>query len=366
MLLVTIGLWYKEERMNIVIRKRITKALALILLVFAVGTSGFYLLLDDLTFIDSLYLTVVTLATVGYGDFSPHVNMPPDGNPYLIKFFAIFIILFGMSALLYGIGVMTEYIVSGELLDERRRKSMQKLIASLRNHYIICGVGETSLYMMQELEKTERPFVVIEKSGERIRQIQNQFDELLYIQGDATHDEILDQAGLEHAAGVITSLPDEKDNLFVVMSLSQKKRERGFTFRIAAKCTNFEKMAPKIQSAGADCVISPEYISGRRMISEMFRPSVTTFLDRMLKDDRAVMRVEEVTVSPDSSLAGKSLRETRISTRVGLLITAVRKGGKGEFIHNPTADQAIEEGDVLIAIGAMDNIVALRKLARGR
>jgi voltage-gated potassium channel len=347
-------------------RKGIVRALALILLVFAVGTTGFYVLLDGLTVIDSLYLTVVTLATVGYGDFTPHLNMPPEGNPYLIKFFAIFIILFGMSALLYGIGVMTEYIVSGELLGERRRKGMQKLIASLRNHYIICGAGETSVNMMQELEKTQRPFMVIEKSEERIRQILNQFNELLYLQGDATHDEILEQAGLEHAAGVIASLPDEKDNLFVVMSLSQKKRERGFTFRIAAKCTNFEKMSPKIQSAGANCVISPEYISGRRMISEMFRPSVTTFLDRMLKDDRAVTRVEEVTVSPDSSLVGKSLRETRIRTRSGLLIAAIRKGGKGEFIYNPTAEQVIEENDVLIAMGAMGNIAALRKLARGR
>lgn len=352
--------------MNRIIRTRIAKALLLILLVFGVGTTGFYVLLDGLTVIDSLYLTIVTLATVGYGDFSPHMNMPPGGNPYLIKFFAIFIILFGMSALLYGIGVMTEYIVSGELLGERRRKRMQKSIASLHSHYIICGAGETSVYMMQELEKTKRPFVVIEKSEERIQHILNQFDELLYIQGDATHEETLEQAGLEHATGVISSLPDEKDNLLVVMSLSQKKREHGFTFRIAAKIKHVEKMAPKIKSAGADCVISPEYISGRRMISEMFRPSVTTFLDRMLNDDRAVMRVEEVMVSPDSSFAGKNLRETRISNKVGLLIVAVRKDGRGTFILNPTAEQVIEEGDVLIAMGAMDNIAALRKLAGGR
>lgn len=125
-------------------------------------------------------------------------------------------------------------------------------------------------------------------------------------------------------------------------------------------------MAPKITSAGADCVISPEYISGKRMISEMFRPSVTTFLDRMLRDNRAVTRVEEVTVSSDSSLSGKSLREARISTRIGLLVAAIRKGEKGAFIYNPTAEQVIDEGDVLIVIGAMANIGALRKVAQGR
>jgi voltage-gated potassium channel len=350
--------------MNILIRKRITKALLLIMSVFAVGTIGFYYLLDGLTFIDSLYLTVITLATVGYGDFTPHTNMPPGGNPYIIKLFAIFIILFGMSALLYGISVMTEYIVSGEMLGERRRKRMQNLISALRGHYIICGAGETSIYMIQELKKTERPFVVIEKSEERICQVLEQFADLLYIQGDATHDEILQQAGLEQTTGVIAALPDEKDNLFVVMSLSQKKKEHGYQFRIAAKVTHFEKMAPKIRSAGADCVISYEYISGRRMVSEMFRPSVTTFLDRMLKDDRAVMRIEEVMVAPGSVIAGATLKDVRIPERTGLVIVAVRKGGIGGFIHNPGAGQKIDTGDILITMGAMDKIHALRKLSQ--
>jgi len=350
--------------MNILIRKRITKALLLILLVFAVGTIGFYHLLDGLTFIDSLYLTVVTLATVGYGDFSPHANMPLGGNPYIIKFFAIFIILFGMSALIYGIGVMTEYIVSGEMLHERRRKRMQKLISALHSHYIICGAGETSAYMMQELEKTARPFVVIEKSEERIQELLEKFDNLLYIQGDATHDEIIQQARLEQTAGVIVALPDEKDNLFIVMSLSQKKKDSDSQFRIGAKVTHLEKMAPKLRSAGADYVISPEHISSRRMVSEMFRPSVTTFLDRMLKDDRAVMRFEEVTVAPGSAFAGKTLRDIRIPEKIGLVIVAVRKGGTGGFIHNPGAGQNIEAGDVLITMGAIYKINALRKLSQ--
>jgi len=352
--------------MNILIRKRITKALLLILLVFAIGTIGFYYLLDDLTFLDSFYLTVVTLATVGYGDFTPHTNMPSGGNPYIIKFFAIFIILFGMSALLYGIGVMTEYIVSGEMLSERRKKRMQKLISALRDHYIICGAGETSFYMMQELENTARPFVVIEKSEERIQELLEQFENLLYIKGDATHDEIIQQAGLDHTAGVIASLPDEKDNLFVVMSLSQEKKDSGSQFKIGAKVTHLEKMAPKLKSAGADYVISPEYISSRRMVSEMFRPAVTTFLDRMLKDDRAVMRFEEVTVSPGSAIAGKTLKDSRIPGKTGLVIVSVRKGGTGGFIYNPGAEQKIEEGDVLITMGAIHNINVLRKLSQGK
>jgi len=352
--------------MDILIRKRITGALLLVLSVFAVGTSGFYLLLDGLSFIDSLYLTVITLTTVGYGDFTPHANMPPDGNPYLIKLFAIFVILVGMGSVLYFLSVVTEYLVSGDVIRRRRERRMQKLISSLRNHYIICGAGRAGVYMMQELKATVRPFVVIERSEERIREVLAEFDNLLYIQGDATQDEIMEQAGLEHAAGIMAALPDEKDNLFVVMSLSQYRKENSKRFRIGAKVEHFQKMAPKIRSAGADCVISPERISSRRLISEMFRPSVTTFLDRMLKDDRAVMRIEEITISPGSLLAGTTLRESQIPEKTGLLIVAVRKGGIGGFIQNPDAGQEIDAGDVLICMGPMDKIFALRKIAQGK
>jgi voltage-gated potassium channel len=186
----------------------------------------------------------------------------------------------------------------------------------------------------------------------------------LYIKGDATHDEIIQQAGLDKTVGVIAALPDEKDNLFVTMSLSQKKKDTDRQFRIGAKVTHLGKMAPKLRSAGADYVISPEHISSRRMVSEMFRPAVTTFLDRMLKDDRAVMRFEEVTVAPGSTIAGKTLKDSHIPVKAGLVIVAVRKGGTGGFIYNPGADQKIDEGDVLIAMGAIHKINVLRKLSQ--
>lgn len=193
-----------------------------------------------------------------------------------------------------------------------------------------------------------------------------EFDDLLYIQGDSTQDEIMEQAGAKHAAGIMAALPDEKDNLFVVMSLSHYRKEHDKRFRIGTKVEHFKKMAPKMRSAGADCVISPERISSLRMISEMFRPSVTTFLDRMLKDDRTVLRFEEVTISPDSVFAGRTLREARIPEKTGLLIVALRKNGIGGFIQNPEAGQEIDAGDVLICMGPMDKIFTLRKIAQGK
>ena len=351
--------------MDELIRKRIIKALLLVLTVFAIGTIGFYLLLDNLKLIDALYLTVVTLATVGYGDFSPHINMPPNGNPYVIKLFAILIILVGMGSVLYGLSVFTEYLVSGDLARRRNEKRMSKLISSLKDHYIVCGGGRSGYYIMQELKKTLRPFIVIEKSEERIMELQQEFNDLLFIKGDATQDDTIDQAGIENASGIIAVLPDEKDNLFIVMSMAQKKSKLDNRLRIAAKVENFRKMAPKMENAGADCIISPELISSRRMVSEMFRPSVTTFLDRMLNDDRAVIRVEEITVSDNSDLAGKTIKEAHIIERTGLLVVAIRKGAAGKFISNPGPEQTIEPNDVLISMGEMDKIITLRRLGEG-
>ncbi len=348
--------------METLIKKRIGKALLLFFSVFAIGTIGFYSLLDNLTLIDALYLTIITLTTVGYGDFSPHNNMPADGNPYFIKLFAIVIILVGMGSVLYVLSVITEYIVSGELTRQRNEKRMEKMISSLKNHYLLCGGGYSGFYIMQELRSTLRPFVLIEKSEERLKELVSDFKDLMYIQGDATNDYVIEQAGLKYSTGIIAALPDEKDNLFIVMSIAHKKGELSDRFRIAAKVENLEKMGPKMKSAGADYIISPQRISSRRMVSEMFRPSVTTFLDRMLNDENNVIRVEEVTIRPGSEIVGKTLKEARIPEKTGLLIAAIRKEGAESFITNPGADQVFDPYDVLIIMGAIDDIIKLREI----
>jgi voltage-gated potassium channel len=344
--------------------RRLSKALIVICLFFLVGTFGFHWLLD-ISYIDAFYLTVITLSTVGYGDISPHSSMPPDGNPYVIKIFSALIILVGMGALLYAVGIVTEYLMLGEFGKMRRRKRMQKRIAELRGHYILCGAGETGLYIIGELEKTERKFVVIEKSEERTSELLVKFPDLLSIHGDATDDKNLALAGLSYAAGIVLVLRDEKDNLFITVAVSQKRKDCREGLKIVTKVTSMEKTGPKLRCAGADIVISPAFISGKRMVSEMFRPAATTFLDRMLRDGRAVMRIEEVTVAQRSSLANHTLKEARIPFKVGLIIVAVKKPSEEEFTCNPGADTLLQAGDVLIAMGAMPMIVKLRKLAQG-
>lgn len=348
--------------MNYNIRKRILFSIYLIAGVFGAGSIGFYVLLK-LPFIECLYLTVVMLTTVGFGDISPLSNMPPDGNKYLILSYTILLLIFGISTFLYAIGIVTEYIVSGEMIKSRRQVRMQQLIAKLENHFIICGGGETGYYIMNELLQTDRQFVLIEKSQERIDNLLNLIPNLHYITGDATADANFDKAGLSRAKGIILTLPDEKDNLFCVISLMQKKDSCKNQFTIAAKVTNWEKTSAKLESAGADIVICPHYISGKRMVSEMFRPSLTTFLDRMLRDKTAIMRVEEITLNAGCQLIGKKLSESHIRENTGLVIIAIRKSQTQDVIYVPEADLTLEQEDTLITIGDMEKIKLLRKIA---
>ncbi len=347
------------------IRKRMLKAVSLIIVIFLIGTLGFKFFLTPMSLLDSFYLTVVTLTTVGYGDISPHTNMPPDANPYAVKLFTVTLILFSMGALLNAVGIVTEYIVSGELKKENYRKKMQKKILKLSGHFIICGGNETGLTIMDEMVKTNRSCVLIEESEEIINNLQSRFKDMLFIHGTAMEDENLRFAGIDKASGIITTLPDEKDNMMVVISANQERVSSNRNLKIAAKVDNFKRMSPKLKAVGADYVISPNYIGGRRMVSEMFTPSVTTFLDRMLRDRKAVIRFEEAIVTESSSLNGLTLLQSQIPKKTGLLVLAIRKYDTTNFIYCPKADMKLETGDAIIVIGETKKIGLLKNILKG-
>ncbi|MBN1256258.1 MAG: potassium channel protein [Planctomycetes bacterium] len=345
-------------------RQRIYRALLVILGVVAIGTFGFYFLLDDLSLMHTFYLTVITLATIGYGDINPIDNMPADGNPYLVMGFTVFLAILGLSTFFYSIGIVTEYIISGEMAIQRREKRMQTRINKLNHHYIICGCGETGAYAAEELAKTGRDFVMLEISKDRLWELIKLYDNLHYVRGDATHDDNLEAAGLARCAGIILSLPDEKENLFMVVSLNLYRREHKKDFRIAASVEHGETTGFKLKQAGADVVICPDFLSGRRMLSEMFRPKIRSFLDRMVFDKRAVMRVEEAPIPTGSPFSGLTLRDAKIGQMTGLVVIALFKGETNSFIFSPKADTVIEVGDALIAMGDMVQIQQLRRMAQ--
>ncbi len=198
------------------IPRRLTNTLMLFLIVCLVGTLGyFYLAKGSASFIDCLYMTVITLTGVGYGEIVDLAHLPYG------RVFTMVLIVFGMSVILYAISAVTEFIVEGHMRNVLWRRRMTKLIAMLEKHFIVCGAGETSRYIINELAAARRPFVIVEHDRSRIDRLCEEFPSVPFVEGDAHDDEVLLEAGIERAAGLIAALPDDKDNLFVTVTAKQ-------------------------------------------------------------------------------------------------------------------------------------------------
>ncbi len=331
--------------------RKFSRLLLILGLVFAVGVAG-YMLLGGLgtgetwSFLDALYMTVITLATVGYGE--THA-LGTAG-----RIFTIFLILGGMTVVSYGVITITTLIAEGELQRILRRGRMDNDISKLKDHFIVCGAGELGRHILQELQNTRRPFVLIDSSAESVKKLG--LGDVLFIEGDASEDAILQQAGIVKAKGIFCALPDDKDNLFVVLTARELNKE----VRIITKCIEDES-EQKFFRAGADKTISTNKIGGLRMTSEMLRPAVATFLDFMLRDKKNI-RFEDVEIGA-GGVAGKTLAETALHDRTGAMVVAI-KSRDGEIVYNPKGNTKIEANCVLVALGGVEQIEALRALVK--
>ncbi len=293
-------------------------------------------------------MTVVSLTTVGYGEIIEITGNIPA------QIFTMILITFGMGIILYSISTLTAIIIEGELTGILRKKKMIKQIQKLKNHIIVCGGGETGRPVLVELAKNKEFFVLIEKDEENIERCKS-IENLLYIQGDATEDENLMTAGIKNASGIIVALPSDKDNLYVTMTARMLNKE----IRIVSKMID-QNLAPKLKMAGANRVVSPNTIGALRMASEMIRPTVVDFLDSMLRSNRGNLRIHQITVSEDSGLIEKNIRESGINDKYGLLVLATKHKNK-EIEFNPSPDQILTKGMTLIVMGEVDNIAKARK-----
>ncbi len=333
-------------------KKRLLVSLTIFLFVFVLGVSGFMILGGPgTTLLDSVYMTVITLSTIGYGE-----TIDTSHNPAARIFNIVFIIL-SLSTIAYAVSSITAFVVEGELKDILGRRKMDKEIARLRDHYIICGGDETAATIVRELIATQKPFVVIELEKAKIDKLAA-LGPVLAVQGDATEDSVLEKAGIGRAKGVLSVLPTDEANLFVTISA----RSLNPGLRIVAK-GNDPQSHKKMIKAGADSVISPTNIGGMRMVSEMIRPATTTFLDMMLRERERVLRFDEVTVPAGSRLAGKTIAESQLGDSSGALLVALRKGGGKDFDFNPAKTTRLTEGDVLIFIASPEMIKDLEKLS---
>jgi len=261
---------------------------------------------------------------------------------------------------------LTAFIVEGDIQGAIRRNRMQKRIDHLSGHYIVCGVGSTGIHCVEELINTHTSFVVIDRDEERLLTLADKFghQHFLYVVGDATEDEILISAGLDRAVGVISTLTDDKDNLYVTVTAYQLERKRAEAgeFRIVSKSID-PTARGKLLAAGATRVVSPSEIGGMRMVSEMVRPAVVEFLDLMLRDPEKNLRIEEVSIPDESPLIGVRLRDTAIRARTKVLVIAVKHGGdEPRYTYNPGPDLEIEHGMILIVLA---ETVEMNKLRDG-
>lgn len=332
------------------IKRRLIYVLFAVFCVIMAGSFGYFIIFKGQHgFMRCLYMTVISLTTVGYGEI-----VEVTGN-LTAEIFTMILITFGMGVILYGISTLTAIIIEGQLSGILRKKKMEKAIQKLNEHYIVCGGGETGRPVIGELFKNREPVVLIEQSEEIIEKCRSLWEDLLYVKGDAADDAVLTAAGIDRAKGIIVSLASDKDNLFTTMSA----RMLNSRIRIISRVTD-TKLEAKMRRAGANSIVSPNFIGALRMASEMIRPAAVDFLDTMLRSSRGNLRIHELRVSEKSGLVNKNIIEAGLKETFALLVLGVRCQNS-EIEFNPAPTRQLAAGETLIVMGEVDNIAKARQ-----
>ncbi len=329
-----------------IFQSKLYKAFLVFLLVIAIGVFG-YMYLSDTTFINALYMTVITITTVGFREIHPLSDAE--------KLFTIFLILMSLVALGYAARVLTEYIASGEVFEKIKFKKVQKKIEGLSEHAIVCGYGRNGKQAVTKLLKFKKPFIIIENNSERISEIES--DNLLYIKGDATIDEVLINAGIEKAASLITALPSDADNLYVVLSARQLNQK----LTIVSRASN-DSSDSKLRIAGANNVIMPDKLGGDHMASLLVTPDIVEFVDMLSVDTENATNLEEIIVEDlPKEFLEKSIRDLDLRRKTGCTVIGY-KTSDNKYVINPEADTKLISNSKLIVLGSAEQIQKLNKL----
>ena len=343
------------------VQRRVIVAVGVVLCVILLGRVGYWWIglgVRDWAFFDCVYMTVISVMTVGYGETLTGMETVPGARGFTIA-----VIVVGFASGGFLLSTLTALIVEGDLARSRRKKKMRKLIEGLKGHVIVCGAGSTGRHVVEEMIATETPFVAIDVDEERLREICDAYPQTVvpYIVGDATAEHILHEAGIARARGLVAALRDDKDNLFVVISA----RASNPAARIVARSGD-RRVFDLMRKAGANAAVSPNLIGGLRLASEMIRPNVVEFLDEMLRDRDKNLRMEEVEVSATCAAAGKSLREAKLREVTEALVLAFREPGRKALSYNPGPDAILQPGSLLIVLGTQDAVAKLREFLAPR
>ncbi len=319
------------------LRRRLAIAFTSLVAVTLVGIVGFSVIGgQDTTIIDAVYMTIITLTTVGFGEIVDMTNHPAG------RVFTIMLLVGGMGIVAYSVPLTAAFIIEGQLFHPFARRRMQKTIAQLEGHFIVCGDTAATSYVAEELTNTNRRVVLVIPEEDSLSSYDDALEGVPRIVGDPSDDSVLLSAGLSRGAGVVACMESDKDNLLIVLTA----RRLAPTTRIVAATARADTDV-KLRAAGADAVVCPNRTGGMRMASELIRPRVVSFLDQMLRD-RSSLRVEEITVPREAESIGKPLEALKIDALPGALLLAVRHPKNGAYEFKPPADLALEPGMTLV------------------
>lgn len=323
---------------------RLRMATFMVVFVFVAGTVGYWLL--GLSLLDAAYQTVTTVTTVGFRELSEFGRAE--------KVFTMCLIVVGVGMVLYTLTLVMQLAVEGQLRELVGRRRMDREIATMTGHVVLCGWGRVGRAVADDLRRAGKGVVVIDENPDRVRDI-----DFPTIVGDATHDDTLRAAGIERADALVAALADDASNLFVTLS----GRTLNANLFVVARARQEESIA-KLERAGADRVVNPQELGAARMASFVVRPHVAEFIDVVMHERSMEFRMQEVEVPAASPLAGRSLRDCSLRQAAGVLVLAVRDE-QGQFVTNPSPDLVVRPGQVIIAVGTEADLQRLCHLAEG-
>ncbi len=332
--------------LNEIFKVKIYRAIMQVFALLLIGVVGF-ISLSGVSIIDALYMTVITITTVGFGEV-----VPLDANA---KLFTIFLILTSVVVVGYALTVITEHIISRNSLEELKQKKMKKKIDNLSNHIIICGYGRNGKQAAKKLLVHNKPFVIIEKDKEIIEKFQE--DDIAFVYGNANEDDTLIEAGIDRASTLISALPNDADNLFVVLSARQINNK----MRIISRASQ-ETSYNKLKLAGANNVILPDRIGGDHMASLVVVPDLIEFIDNLGIVGEDNINIEEVSVDKLYNTTNvRTIRDLDLRNKTGCTVIGF-KGKDGEYLVNPEAEQKLVPDSKIIVLGRPEQIQKLNSL----
>jgi voltage-gated potassium channel len=327
-------------------RFRIRYAVLAVVIAIALGTLSFHLI-EGWSILDSLYVTTQTVTTVGFGDVTP--------KSIHGRIFATVFMLVGVGVVLYALTSTVQSIVQSELLATFGQRRRSRKMGKLRNHFIVCGAGRVGSHLVRDLRQSGEIFIVIERDPQKVAELTDQG--VVVLVRDATLEESLREAGVQHARGLAACLPDDADNVYVVLTA----RDLNAKLHIVARAAE-EQAEVKLVRAGANRVVAPTIIGGHRMATALIKPAVADFIDSITAS-QLELAFEQVEIDPASTLTGRKLRDTNIRSELDIVIVSIRRGD-GQMFFNPSGEATIESGDMLIAIGHPESLIKLNALAR--